>query len=146
MFPTLLPTHSHQIVEIPIFNEFDGFTMYNNEPISLNNLYIVKAKVGNLFFNKTYNLCYGKFICEFKNNVSIIAYKRPSFVKKVNYKQLVKDLYKTSITDDADVDTYCKKLIANVNFGLLEKGQQSSEIKNLQYIRRGKTPSGNIWR
>ena len=38
-----------QIVEIPIFNEFDSFTIYNNEPISLNNLYIVKVESGNFF-------------------------------------------------------------------------------------------------
>ena len=32
-------THAFsQIVEIPIFNKFDGFTLYNNEAISLNNL------------------------------------------------------------------------------------------------------------
>jgi hypothetical protein len=127
-------THAFsQIVEIPIFNEFDSFTIYNNEPISLNNLYIVKVESGNLFFNKTYNLCYGKFISEFLAEAQIIAYKSPSFVKKVNYKKLVKTLFKTSITDDAGVDMYCKKLIANVNFGLLEKGQnkvQKSKIFN----------------
>ena len=39
----------------------------------------------------------------------IIAFKRPSFVKKVNYTKLVKDLYKSSVTDDADVDMYCNK-------------------------------------
>ena len=39
-----------QITEIPIFNEFDSFTIYNDETIALNNLYIVKAKIGNLFF------------------------------------------------------------------------------------------------
>ena len=38
-----------QITETPIFNEFDGFTIYNNETIALNNLYIVKVNIGNLF-------------------------------------------------------------------------------------------------
>ena len=68
--------------------------MYNNEPISLNDLYIVKVKSGNLFFNKTYNLCYGKFIREFLADAQIIAYKSPSFVKKVDYTKLVKKLFK----------------------------------------------------
>ena len=40
-----------QITEIPIFNEFDSFTIYKNERISLNSLYIIKAKIGNLFFS-----------------------------------------------------------------------------------------------
>ena len=38
------------ITEIPVFNEFDSFSLYKNEPISLNSLYIIKAKIGNLFF------------------------------------------------------------------------------------------------
>ena len=46
-----------QIVEIPIFNEFDSFTMYNNEPISLYNLYIVKVQSGNLFFLMKLTTC-----------------------------------------------------------------------------------------
>ena len=98
------------------------------------------------FFNKTYNLCYGKFIGEFHTNCEIIAYKSPSCIKKVNYKQLAKALFKTSISDDAGMDTYCKKLVANVNFGLLEKmTKYISEIKHIQYLRRGEIPSGNIW-
>ena len=28
-----------EITEIPVFNEFDSFSLYNNEPILLNNLY-----------------------------------------------------------------------------------------------------------
>ena len=41
-----------QITEIPIFNEFDSFTIYKNETIALNNLYIVKVKIGNFIFLK----------------------------------------------------------------------------------------------
>ena len=33
-----------QITEIPVFNEFDSFSLYKNEPISLNSLYVIKAK------------------------------------------------------------------------------------------------------
>jgi hypothetical protein len=83
-------------------------------------LYVVKAKAGNLFFNKTFNLCYGKFLKKFKG-VDVIAVKHPSFVKKVNYKQIVKDLYETAISDNEEMDKYCKKLAANMNCGLLEK-------------------------
>ena len=43
-------THAFtEITEIPVFNEFDNFRFYNNEPISLNNMYIVKVHSGNLF-------------------------------------------------------------------------------------------------
>ena len=52
----------------------------------------------------------------------MVAYKQPSFIKKVNYKALVEGLYAFPISGDAQVDVYIKKLIANVNIGLLEKG------------------------
>jgi len=54
-------------------------------------------------------------------DIEIIAYKEPSTVKQVNYKALVEELFNTSISDDPDEDIYIKKLIANVNIGLLEK-------------------------
>jgi hypothetical protein len=82
-----------KITEIPIFNEFDSFKLYNNETIALNSLYIVKAKAGNLFFNKTFNLCYGKFLKKFKD-LAALAVKHPSFVKEVRYDKFVDDLYK----------------------------------------------------
>ena len=127
-----------QITDIPVFNEFDCFQLYNNEPIALNNLYIVKVQACNLFFNKTYNLCYGKFLWHFKD-VEIIAFKAPSFVKRVDYKTIVQDLYKTEIDEDEEMDKYCKKLIANVNCGLLEKSsnkaQKSKIFKTLSEAR-----------
>ena len=119
-----------KISEIPIFNEFDSFKVYNNEAIALNNLYVVKAKVGNLFFNKTFNLCYGKFLKKFKD-VEVLAVKHPSFVKNVNYNKIVEDLYKTTISEDDEMDKYCKKLVANVNCGLLEKSTNKAQKSKL---------------
>jgi hypothetical protein len=63
--------------------------------------------------------------------VDIVAVKQPSFVKKVNYKQVVEDLWKTQISDDAEEDILIKKRIANCNYGMMEKGvnrNQSSHI------------------
>ena len=60
-------------------------------------------------------------------------------MKKVKYNKLVKELFETILSDDAEEDKYCKKLVANVNFGLLEKGQnkvQKSKIFNtLEEVR-----------
>ena len=50
------------------------------------------------------------------------AFKQPSFIKKVDYKTLVDELYAFPISGDAQADVYIKKLVANVNIGLLEKG------------------------
>ena len=46
---------------------------------------------------------------------------QPSFIKNVNYKALIDELYLTKISDDDKQDVYIKKPIANVNIGLLEK-------------------------
>ena len=60
-------------------------------------------------------------------------------MKKVKYNKLVKELFETVLSSDAEEDKYCKKLVANVNFGLLEKGQhkvQKSKIFNsLEEVR-----------
>ena len=96
-------------------------------------LYLVKANKQTMFFNKTYNLVYGRFLAGYTDQCEIIYYKQPSRVYKVDYGKITKQLWQTDISDkypeDAlasakprgHCDTKIKKLIANVNFGLLEK-------------------------
>ena len=72
------------------------------------------------------------FISEFINDVEIIAYKNPSFMKKVKYDKLVNELFATVLSSDAEEDKYCKKLVAHVNFGLLEKGQ--NKVQKPKYL------------
>ena len=55
------------IVEVPVFSEFDIWLKYDYNKNDFNKmnaltLYFVKSKVRNLFFNRTYNLIYGKFL------------------------------------------------------------------------------------
>ena len=76
-------------------------------------------------FNKDYNLCYGFFLKEF-SDIEIKAFKKPHTLKKVNYNKFVDDLFATPISDNKDEDNYIKKLIANINFGLLEKSQNKA--------------------
>ena len=45
---------------------------------------------------------------------------------KVNYAKLIKQLWATEISDHFPEDAKIKKLIANANFGLLEKGTNKS--------------------
>ena len=107
-----------EITEIPIFNEFDNFKPYNGEPIEPLNLYIVEGDVHPLN-TQTHKLVYGKYL---KACGRPQAFKQPSFIKKVNYKALIDELYAFPINGDTQADVYIKKLIANVNIGLLEKG------------------------
>ena len=108
-----------EITEIPIFNEFDNFKPYNGEPIEPLNLYIVTGDLHPLN-TQPRNLVYGRYLKP--GGTPPAFFKQPSFIKKVNYLNLVNELYAFRITGDAKVDVYIKKLIANVNIGLLEKG------------------------
>ena len=86
-----------------------------------------------LMFNKTHNLVYGKFLKEFMNEnndsqFEILYYKTPSFIHKVDYKSINAELWKAVIDEnDKELDTYIKKLIANINYGLLEKGGATNQ-------------------
>ena len=79
-----------------------------------------------MILNKTHCLVYGKFLRHYADKREILHYKEPSRVYKVNYTKLVKQLRATEISDHFPEDAKIKKLIANVNFGLLEKGTNKS--------------------
>ena len=59
--------------------------------------------------------------------IDFLYYKEPSFIHKVDNKGIVDELWNTTIDEnDTDEDKYIKKLIGNVNYGLLEKGGSTS--------------------
>jgi hypothetical protein len=114
-----------QIKRVPVFNEFDIWKPYRGEPLKSLNLYIVRVKKEakhHMFLNKRHNLCYGQFLRDIVKEVDILAVKQPSFIKKVDYRQIVEELWKTQISDDAEEDMIIKKRIANCNYGMMEKG------------------------
>ena len=51
----------------------------------------------------------------------ILHYKQPSRVYNEDYRKITAELWKTDISDKPAEDIRIRKLIANVNFGLLEK-------------------------
>ena len=67
--------------------------------------------------------------------INILYYKVPSFTHRVNYKELIGELWDKHISSDDHLDKLIKKLIANVNIGLLERtgstDQKSVVFKNL---------------
>ena len=115
-----------EITKIPVFSRFDIWKKYDYTKNDFNKmsdltLYYVKGKVKNIFFNKTYNLTYGKFLKHYADVVEIIYYKTPSNVKKVDYKKLIDELWSVRFDEDEAKDKDIKKMIGNINFGLLEK-------------------------
>lgn len=133
-----------QIKEIPVFSEFDDWKRWNDTKIEDLNLYMVEvgraslnsntfgveAKASNIFFNKKYNLIYGKFLTkmiENKTDLKIICYKKPYYIHKVNYSDIVDELNETMLSDDIEEDKSNKKRIANITFGMLEKSSNTAQ-------------------
>ena len=87
---------------------------------------MVKPKEQSLFFNKAHCLICGKFLKHYADKCEILYYQEPSRVYKVNDTKLTKQFWATEISDHFPEDDKIKKLIANVNFGLLEKGTNKS--------------------
>ena len=115
-----------KISEIPVFSQFDVWKPYDQKVHDHSKLhgltlYLVKAKKQNMFVNKTYNLIYGMFLKEFIKDCEILYFKQPYKVFKVDYRNITRELWQTNISDSYLEDVKIKKLIAHINFGLLEK-------------------------
>ena len=122
----------NQITKIPIFNAFDSWKVWDGtldiNKLSSLTLYKVEVLKGNMFFNKKFNIIYGKFLRKMDlSNIKIIYYKIPSYIHKVNYKSLVDELWETQLGDDEEDDKQIKKKIANINFGMLEKSNNTAQ-------------------
>ena len=122
----------NQISKIPIFNAFDSWKAWDGtldiNKLSSLTLYKVEVSKGNMFFNKKFNIIYGKFLRKMDlSNIKIIYYKIPSYIHKVNYKSIVDELWETQLGDNEDDDKQIKKKIANINFGMLEKSNNTAQ-------------------
>ena len=119
---------SSKITHIPVFTEFDIWKPYQNEELRDLNLYLVEATTGNIFFNKKFNLVYGMFLKRFEEKTFKIHYhKQPSHIHEVDYENIVTELWNTKISDKPKQDAKIKKIIANENFGLLEKSTNKKQ-------------------
>ena len=135
------------IKKIPIFRQFDIWRKWSSE-LNVNDmpsltqqscessdlsdltLYMVKVANANIMFNKKHNLIYGKFLKKLivkGVKCDILYYKQPSHIHKVDYKQIIDDLWAEQISADEQEDRRIKKTIANINFGLLEKSRNKGQ-------------------
>ncbi len=121
---------------VPVFSELDSWKPYDlQEPIRKPSLYVVEVGHFDLFFNRHYNLCYGTFLKEIKEKKSqhfkVHMVKHPSVVKRVGYRKLAEELWKTYISEDPAEDAILKKTIMNTNFGMLEKQVNKNQKSKL---------------
>ena len=133
--------------KIPAFNQFDVWRNYYKEMDNMTDYtlflledfskHVVAKHSTFLMFNKRYNLIYGKYSKQIETDkLNRLYYKTPSFIHEVNYDEIVKDLWNKNISDEEELDKLIKKLIVNVNIGLLEKtcstDQNSILFKSLE--------------
>ena len=123
---------------IPVFKEFDVWKPYDHtcDFNRFNNytLYYVQANQGNIFFNKKFNLVYGKYLKELVKRgvvMKILYYKTPSQVLKVKYKKAIGELFKSNISADEEQNNKIKKTIANITFGLMEKSYNRKSVSRI---------------
>ena len=118
----------NQIVEVPVFCEFDIWKPYDKQDFNDLTLYLVRTvEEAKMFFNKPYLLMYGMFLKHFRGKCEILYYKCPSHTHKVSYKSITEKLWDSTISHTEMEDNKVKKLIANVNIGLLEKGTNKAQ-------------------
>ena len=126
------------IVKVPVFKEFDVWKPYGDKSdvhkYGDYTLYLVKACQGNIFFNKKFNLVYGKHLKQLISRgvvVKMLFYKKPSHLHKVKYKKAIDDLYRANMSDDREEDNKIKKTLANIAFGMLEKSCNRKTVSRM---------------
>ena len=151
------------IAKIFVFNQFDIWKVYNDtfDINKLNDLTIYYVHVEphdltfcdrtRIIFNKKHNFITGEILKKLPERVrpriTILYYKEPSFIHQVDYKGIVDELWNTTIDEtDRDEDKFIKKLIGNINYGLMEKGgstdQKSIVFRNLKEAVNYQTDCG----
>ena len=53
--------------------------------------------------------------------------KKPSFTYKCDYKQIIKDVWDADLSKDKHCDKQLKKMVANINIGLMEKSTKTAQ-------------------
>lgn len=117
------------IKQIPIFNYFDVYTTYNNEPLEDLTYYIIEvlenSKRASILYDSKFSRTYGYILKQTNIKYKIIYYRRPLNIEEVNFKIPVDDLY------NANIKTEMKKAIANITIGLLEKKTNKAELSKI---------------
>lgn len=114
------------IKNIPIFNYFDIYKDYNNEPIEDLTYYIIEVldndERTSILFNDKYSRVFGYVLKQIKVNYKILYFRTPLNVEEVNFQNPVNELY------SKPVNSQIKKAIVNIITGLLEKKQNKGEL------------------
>ena len=120
-----------KIKKVPVYNYFDVFMNYNNEPIEKLTEYVVellnkKDSLKNIFSEKITRL-YGFVLNKLnKNDYKIHKFRKPSYIKEVDFKSPIEELYKND-----NMTTPIKKHMVNKITGIFEMNKNTSHLTKI---------------
>lgn len=118
------------IKQIPIFNYFDVYRKYNNEPIEDLSQYIIDVNSISsrtaIIFPTKYSKTYGYVLKHVDIPYKILYVRKPLQIEDVNFENPVNELF-----NNKNITMKMKKAISNITTGLLEKKQNKGELSKI---------------
>lgn len=126
-----------KIKEIPIFNYFDVYQPYNNEPIEDLSQYIIEVftftQRTSIVFSERFTKTFGyvlkeiaKFTDKKEIKFKILYVRKPLNTEDVNFQKPVQELF-----NNKNITMQMKKSISNITTGLLEKKINKGELSKI---------------
>jgi hypothetical protein len=135
------------IKQIPIFNYFDVYKVYNNEPIEDLSQYIIEVLSYTprtaIIFSQKYTKTFGYVLKQVDIKFKILYVRKPLNIEDVDFEKPVKELFDIDnevIEGDMGlydlfrldkISTQMKKAISNITTGLLEKKINKGELSKI---------------
>jgi len=118
------------IKKIPIFNYFDVYRKYNDEPIEDLTQYIIEVLSYTprtaIIFSQKYTKTFGYVLNQVDIKYKILYVRKPLNIEEVDFEKPVKELFNNN-----DVSIPMKKAISNITTGLLEKKINRGELSKI---------------
>jgi len=118
------------IKKIPIFNYFDVYRKYNDEPVEDLSQYIIEVLSYTprtaIIFPQKYTKTFGYILKQVDIKYKILYVRKPLNIEDVDFEKPVKELFNNN-----DVSTQMKKAISNITTGLLEKKINKGELSKI---------------
>lgn len=118
------------IKQIPVFNYFDVYRKYNNEPIEDLCQYIIDVNSISsrtaIIFPTKYTKTFGYVLKQVNIPYKILYARKPLHIEDVNFENPVNELF-----NNKNLKMQMKKAISNITTGLLEKKQNKGELSKI---------------
>ncbi len=118
------------IKKIPIFNYFDVYRKYANEPVEDLSQYIIEVLSYTprtaIVFPQKYTKTFGYILKQVDIKYKILYVRTPLNIEEVNFQNPVNELF-----NNKDISTQMKKAISNITTGLLEKKINKGELSKI---------------